>query len=182
MSLGPELQAAYARLAEQVDSMFRRNLERYRSQIHCGAGCADCCQQDLRLLEMELARLLEAAAGLPLEERRAVLQAARALRAGEREACALLDERERCRVHPARPLICRSHGLALLMRPVDGAEGEAELSVCPQNFSEDAQVDGDCVLDLTSMQAALAALDHMAGGDGKREAISAALLARLTES
>ena len=172
---------AYTRLVQQVDAMFVQALKRYGSLMACGPGCADCCQQDLSLLALELHPLLEAVAELDDPERKQVMQAARAIQDGQRQACALLDEQGHCRVHPHRPLICRSHGLALLMRSGEGEQAEAELSFCPKNFIGVDQIAGDCVLDLTTMQTALATLDNLAGGHGERQELSAALLAMLIE-
>ncbi|MBW2703187.1 MAG: YkgJ family cysteine cluster protein [Deltaproteobacteria bacterium] len=161
--------------------MFVQAQNRYGSLIACEPGCADCCQQDLSLLALEIHPLLEAANELDNPERKQVRRAARALRDGQRQACALLDEQGHCRVHPHRPLICRSHGLALLMRSEEGEQTEAELSLCPKNFIGVAKIAGDCVLDLTTMQTALATLDNLAGGHGERQELSAALLAMLIE-
>jgi Fe-S-cluster containining protein len=112
-----------AALASSIDAAVTRGLAE-RGHIAgppaCGPGCAHCCVLNVGTLAVEgaaAARLLRSTLGT---ERAA--QLARTLlaanervrwledreRIAHRVACPLLDPARRCRVHPARPLACRS--------------------------------------------------------------------------
>jgi len=95
-------------------------LENDTSHVACGPGCGTCCVVNVTILEPEAlaiqsyvmeqfspnarqqlaARLMKldlATASLDDQERIMV-----------RQACAFLDERQMCSIHPVRPLLCRS--------------------------------------------------------------------------
>ncbi len=53
------------------------------------------------------------------------------LLATEEEPCTFLDAAGRCRIYPVRPVICRTHGLPLVIpEENDGLRGDC----CPLNF------------------------------------------------
>ena len=96
---------------------------------------------------------------------------------GPPDRCAGLDAAGRCRIYPARPLVCRSHGVPIRLRgalPV--------IQACHRNFTRIAP-DPDCVLDQATLSATLYAVDAAeaaeAGGDPTRRIDLAALLADL---
>ncbi len=89
--------------------------------------------------------------------------------------CPLLAGGE-CLLYGARPLICRTHGLPLL---VDDGAGR-RVDFCPENFRGLESLPGEAVLDLERLNAALAAVDaHFAeeafgGGKAPRRRLTLA--------
>jgi Fe-S-cluster containining protein len=109
-------------LYDRVDAFFRAAVTARPDQVTCGPGCAACCNVDLTVFPIEADRIAAAFARLPERTR-----AAAARRAARGVHCAMLDpRRKRCIVYDSRPLICRTHGLAIL---VDG-----RLDHCPLNW------------------------------------------------
>ena len=149
---------AYEQLLGRLDAFFARAQVRAGAELRCGPGCAECCAHDLSLFPVEVERMVQAATRLPGPIRSAVL--ARALRAAaDAEApCPLLGEAGRCSIYSVRPVICRTHGLPLLL---PRGEGPPELSLCALNFRGAARLAGDAVLDLGPVNAVLAAVNHL---------------------
>ncbi len=114
---GPDLFADYKKLLAKVDAFASRLTELHRPQITCCRGCADCCRQDLHLLPVELYYLRE---GLPGTR----------LQAAAPTLCPLLRDGG-CRLYERRPIICRTHGLPLLVTE----NGRTFRDCCPRNFS-----------------------------------------------
>jgi len=131
----------YRLLREKIDAMFSVALGKYRGHMRCRPGCDDCCRKDLTLYAFEVRFLLREIARMDAAARERVITRARAACCDSELACPLLEE-GRCLAYAARPIICRSHGLAMLV------PGTGELSVCPYNFIAAEHIDGDCVLDL----------------------------------
>jgi hypothetical protein len=148
------LRADYAALAARVDAFFAGVVARHPSAMQCQAGCHGCCQDGLSVSEIEAAAIRAYLASLPSADRHRLQQqvqrhlAARgADPAGpESEPCALLDERGRCAIYPARPLVCRSQGLPLVysasLIPAQALRFSARdgraIVCCPLNFSDAA--------------------------------------------
>ena len=75
--------------------------ERHAVRLHCGPGCASCCQDDLTVFTVEARRIQNEYPDVLHET------------PGPEGGCAFLDEDGRCRVYGARPYVCRSQGLPL---------------------------------------------------------------------
>lgn len=155
-------------LYRKVDDFFDRVHARHPGSMECGAGCHDCCADDLTVTRIEadaIQTLLDARAtrGAPPP----VL--------GPRGACAALDARGVCSIYEARPLVCRSHGLAVktdleVDEPADGREARRHLplapafvrSTCPKNFKGDAlaALDPGDVLDQTTLSSIIFTLER----------------------
>jgi uncharacterized protein len=88
---------------------------------------------------------------LPAEQRDHLRRKARESRPDG--PCPLL-EAGACLLYPARPVICRTHGL-----PILASEGRVDF--CPRNFGGLATLPGDAVLDLERLNAALAAVNAL---------------------
>jgi Fe-S-cluster containining protein len=146
---------SYQDLVEKVDAFFCRVAGRYGAEMRCAPGCDDCCRRCLSLFPFEVERMMEAAEGLPGADREAVIRRARRAQEDPQAPCPLL-EGGLCRVYPARPIICRTHGLPLLV------PGENSLSMCPYNLKGMERLDGDCVLDLGPVNRILATINHLA--------------------
>lgn len=118
-------------LCDWCDSFFAAALRANRRDMQCGPGCATCCT-------LTTVTPLEAhAVGLYLSEHPgqadAIRQCPPGTRAGapalDHEMCPLLLHRQ-CAVYPARPIICRTHGLAVRYA------GTGPMHSCPMNFRE----------------------------------------------
>lgn len=161
MSVAAPAPTPRERLAElfaKVDAFFARAAARNGPRIACRAGCDDCCRRRFSVTSIEASAIAEALEGLS-PGRRAEL-AARA-RGGDPGACPALDPDGRCAVYAARPLICRTHGLAIRFPPPAGSKALPVLDACPKNFvGEDlAAVEASTVLDQGTLSTILAALD-----------------------
>jgi len=166
---------AVSRLGElhaKVDAFFARVEARHGDDMQCRTGCADCCRVRLTVTSVEAAAIRAEVAAWPPARRRTLAASADP----SPDRCAALDDRDRCRIYAARPIVCRSHGAPIRMRrgslPV--------VEVCPRNFTRTAP-DPDCVLDQTTLSALTLAVDREAGGEGARVDL-AALLAELAAS
>ena len=113
-----EILDMYAVLCRYCDSFFESVVRMYPGEIRCAKGCSACCElHSVCALE---ARAL--ASYLALRGRR---ERQRRRRTG---GCALLVKEE-CSAYPARPLICRTHGIALF-----ADSRNAVYSSCRLNF------------------------------------------------
>lgn len=127
----------YARLVAKVDALSAGIGATAASELACRAGCASCCMVELGVVAVEADRIREALAHLPAEARAAIRERADA----PEGRCVMLDDDDRCAIHPARPLVCRTQGLPLLY-PEGFVPEEAVLArtqrgavtVCPLNF------------------------------------------------
>jgi len=161
----PGVSEPYQQLIEEVDRLSARLAARYGAHLTCRAGCSGCCHHHLSIFEVEAAAVREAVRALPAETRERLRQQACEVR--EREAreepvaCPLLVD-ERCAVYEARPVICRTQGLPLLIK-IDG--GDQEVDFCPLNFTSPGatdELDEDHLvpLDLLNLKLAMANLNH----------------------
>jgi hypothetical protein len=149
---GGELDAAlapYRTLLAQVDQLCARIGADYPEQIACRAGCSGCCILQ-GVLPVEAAGLALAIGQLPgpdAESLRRRLAAA----AGE-ASCPLLAD-DRCALYAARPIICRTHGLPLLIEDEHGPRVDR----CPLNFTGLNALPGAAVIRLETLNRALVA-------------------------
>ena len=128
---------------------------------------------------MEAAALAAALRALPQTE--VTELQARARQATLEGPCPLLVAGS-CRLYAARPLICRTHGLPLLMTGADGPR----VDYCPKNFADVASLPAAAIIDLERLNTALVAINQLylreCQDDGTsanaRLSIAAALLLR----
>lgn len=119
----------YQKLLKKVDEFSLHAVEKYGDHIFCKYGCIDCCQQNLTLLPLEFYFLREGFARLPEQIKRVIRDHA-ARDASAHNPCLLLNNRG-CLLYRHRPIICRTHGLPLLIRE----EGIERRDCCPKNFA-----------------------------------------------
>ncbi len=137
-------------LHDTVDVFFARAVAAAPEQFACGPGCVECCRVDLSVFQVEAALIAKAFAALPDD-----IRAAAAERAATGIHCCMIDPADgRCIVYDARPVICRSHGLTVLV------EGAADH--CPLNYTT-APAARENVLDLEKLNPALVAVNAAAG-------------------
>lgn len=114
--------------------------------LHCRPGCASCCIS-FAVLPIEAAILQGAIAGLPRPSSPA--------RPAE-NVCPLLVG-DLCSVYAARPVICRTQGLALAY--VDEERETIEISACGKNFADDFLFQPEMLLFMDSFNDRLFALN-----------------------
>ncbi len=110
-------------LHSDVDALVADVAALHRGRLRCGAGCADCCVDELTVLDIEAERIRRAHPDLLADGE-----------PGPTGACAFLDSQRRCRIYDARPYVCRTQGLPL--RWIDeAAPGEwvEYRDICPLN-------------------------------------------------
>ena len=147
------------RLRARADDFFVRVQAARPEAILCHEGCGVCCAIDLGVFAPEADRLRAALASLPERVRAAAVARARA-----GTHCALLDpETKRCLTYDDRPLICRTHGLAL------STDGEVEF--CPLNYPETTPVPDD-ILVVERLTVPYSLLLQLSGCDGRRVRIA----------
>jgi hypothetical protein len=108
----------YGELTAYCDRFVDQVSRALAEQIHCGPGCCTCCQLS-SVNALEAAVLWAARPGI-------VPRHPQPQPAG---GCPLLRD-GLCSLYPARPLICRTHGVAMKM--VIGTE--VTVHHCPRNF------------------------------------------------
>jgi len=139
----------YVQLTRKVDDGCREASQAAGAAVSCRQGCDGCCQVWLSVSEVEADAIRAHIATLP-EEARASLSE-RGLEQGrlEREdsakpRCAMLDEHGGCSIYEARPMICRTQGLALQFPKGTlhestvrwrSDDGKMEFVACPLNYT-----------------------------------------------
>lgn len=138
----------YRMLVEKVDAHCAKVAADFGGMIACRRGCDGCCRR-LSLFPVEAAALTEGFSRLTAAEREHILTLAQKAEDG----CPLLHE-GLCLLYELRPLICRSHGLPLLIEE----EGEQRVDFCPLNFQGAESLPGSSILSLATLNTALATI------------------------
>lgn len=73
--------------------------------LQCARGCASCCVDGLSVLPVEAALIEAGGLGPPARSAASASPAPK--------MCAFLDDDGACSIYPVRPVLCRTHGLAL---------------------------------------------------------------------
>ncbi len=90
------------RIHDEADQVARCLASIHRKRLQCAPGCDGCCVDDIWVLEIEAERIRSFAGDL--------LQRGRPHPTGR---CAFLSDCGTCRIHDARPYVCRTQGLPL---------------------------------------------------------------------
>jgi len=166
----------YRALLAKVDEMTAGISTAHAAHITCHRGCDSCCRH-LSLSLVEGVALAEALSSLPEDKACFLREKAKAATADG--PCPLLDNGE-CALYVHRPIICRTHGLPILVSEGDGQR----IDFCPLNFRNVQTLPGDAVVALERLNTILAVVNkffvteyHAAGTSGKdRLSIAEALL------
>ena len=157
----------YRELTTRVDEICGELFALHAPRIACRKGCSECCT-NIAILPVEWHAL-----SLFIRDTGVTVGSPR-----NRAVCPLLV-RNACSVYPARPIICRTHGLPLVFqvetydsygRCVESPEPEERLTWCDLNFR------GICEEDLDAVFSRDAVID-MSGIDRLLETINAKFLA-----
>jgi len=122
----------YKKLSDWCSSFWNTVYDKYKGDIACNAGCGICCElQSVNLLEAYI--IFKALQSCTLN-----------LNTQCNEKCVFLVD-EKCEIYNVRPLICRTHGLAIKSR-----EFTTSYSItCPYNFNEtDLEKNSSIILDM----------------------------------
>ena len=152
---GGDLQAAldpYRALLDRVDQLAAGIVTEYAGQISCREGCAACCTLQ-GVLPVEAASLALAWHQLPEAEAARLRTQLQQVDPGDR--CPLLAD-DRCPLYAARPIICRTHGLPLLVEEPTGTRVDR----CPLNFTGLTSLPGNAVVHLERLNSALVAANR----------------------
>ena len=141
----------YRQLISRVDELCQGIEKQFRSAIACSDGCDGCCRH-LSLFPVEGIALAVALRDLPPAERRHLQERARTTL--PTDPCPLLGQHH-CLMYQARPLICRTHGLPLLMN----RDGERRVDYCPLNFRGLTTLPGAAVIHLDRLNETLVAVN-----------------------
>ncbi len=177
------------RLHDKVDSFFAQIVDKHGQHLSCRTGCSSCCQQTISLFPVELEPIREATRTLPEEQKERLadrLGSPISAQSPDERPCPLLED-ERCLVYEARPIICRTHGLPVLVERTES--GPPERDVCPLNFTEGLDIEqlpAEELLDVRRLDQVLALTNHLAmqeaASDAQREPIDHALRRWLAEA
>lgn len=166
----------YAQLLARADGFSARVHARHPRSMACREGCSLCCRRHFSLFPVEAHRVALAVAALPAVERG--ILAERLLGDPEPAACPLLVD-DRCSIYQDRPLICRTHGLPLLIRDEEGERTD----VCPLNFADDpGPIPASSVLDLDRLNEILVAINVHDSRRQGRDPGARSSMARITAS
>jgi len=144
--------APYRALLEQVDRLCGTIAAAYPEQITCREGCSACCTLQ-GILPVEAASLSLAFRQLSSVEAKRLRRQLSA--AADEEFCPLLAD-DRCPLYAARPVICRTHGLPLLVEDQHGRRVDR----CPLNFAGVETLPGSAVISLETLNLALVAANR----------------------
>lgn len=167
--------ANYYALCDRVAAFSRQVTTAFADCMVCRPGCDSCCRH-LALFPVEAYALVVALAALPLAVQEVIRT--RAVTATTVDCPLLVDSH--CLLYEARPLICRTHGLPLLIV----AEGNKIIDFCPKNYNGIINFPGSAVLDLEQLNTVLTAVNAMfiqsalSGNAPERLTIAEALLLR----
>ncbi|UFS68837.1 YkgJ family cysteine cluster protein [Geomonas sp. RF6] len=143
----------YRVLVARVDEMCATTATKFAAHLACRPGCDACCRH-LTIFAVEAAALRRALEELPPSQQEQIRELAKVSTAHGR--CPLLHD-GLCLLYEARPIICRTHGLPLLVKRGD----DSEIDFCPENFAGVESIPGSAVIDLERLNALLAAINAL---------------------
>ena len=143
---------SYHQLIDRLDVLHEGITAALGDALTCSAGCSSCCLP-ISIFPVEAAAIIEGIVKLPEAEQSAIRQALENQQDPER--CALLQH-DRCLIYPLRPVICRTHGLPLLVQEPDC---EPTITVCPLNCVGMESFAKETILDLERINQLLVAIN-----------------------
>ena len=147
-----DLLADYRQLIAKVDAHVAGVVAACADQLACRPGCSSCCRH-LTVTAVEAFALGKALLEHPADEAARLRELAAETEGGE--ACPLLAG-GLCQLYAARPLICRTHGLPLLVED----EAGQRVDFCPLNFTGTESLPAGLVLDLEKLNTLLALINR----------------------
>lgn len=133
----------------KIDATVAQVSARAGDAVTCKRGCDACCVDGLSVLPVEAA-LIEVHGGRPPPQQREGM-------------CAFLDDDGACTVYDARPVLCRTHGLALKSARDESKRGlrvlSDDVSACSLNYTTRSPELSE-VLDATKLMMLLVTVDR----------------------
>lgn len=163
----PVAAAALIQLRRRVDEHFDAAVARTPEAFTCREGCAKCCHVQLTVHRIEADRVAESLSRLADRDPELRARVAEQGRDPALVHCSLLVD-NRCAVYDERPLICRSHGLPLL---VSDGDTKVEVDGCDLNFVG-VPVPPRTRLALDAVNQPLSVIAQMWRADGERVALA----------
>ncbi len=147
------LLANYNALVDRVDSLCREIILASGDEIACRPGCDGCCRH-FSVFPVEAYNIARAVASLDPDITGMIRDRARNLRAGD--GCPLLHG-GCCMLYEKRPIICRTHGLPIMIRNGD----DTKIDFCPRNYRNAESIKGHYIIDLDTLNSTLAAINSI---------------------
>ncbi|UCE06490.1 MAG: YkgJ family cysteine cluster protein [bacterium] len=122
-----EILYQYHNLIFKVDSICQKLEEFYQEHLVCKPGCSQCCKVERTVYPIEAYIIDQQLLTLTLQK----IKRLKKLHKDDDETCPMLLK-NRCVVYPARPIICRTHGLPILYREAE----RAFVDYCRLNFTQ----------------------------------------------
>lgn len=144
----------YYRLRDKVDQLCEGITTHLGDALTCHAGCSSCCCA-ISVFPVEAAALLEAARQLTSEQYQQLKKLLNSPLQGDR--CPLLLN-DRCLLYQARPIICRTHGLPILLT---NGGGEQRVDVCPLNCRNMTHLPGEALINLERLNELLVSINAL---------------------
>ncbi len=141
----------YHRLLDKVDQLCEGITTLLGDALTCHAGCSSCCI-GISVFPVEAAALIEAAGQLPPEQYQQLKHQLSNPQDGDRCPLLLAD---RCLLYQARPIICRTHGLPILITE----EAGRRVDVCPRNCKGMERMPGGALIDLERLNSLLVSVN-----------------------
>lgn len=147
----PDLLANYQQLVKKVDQLCESVAMTLGDRFTCSAGCATCCL-NISVFPVEVAAMLEAALQLPSDQYKQLKTVLN--RELPEDACPFLSN-ELCLMYQARPIICRTHGLPLLI----AEDGNRRIDFCPHNCKGMERIPGNATINLEQLNNLLVSIN-----------------------
>lgn len=145
----------YRNLMAKIDRFCREAEEAYGKELTCRKGCSSCCRH-ISLFPVEAVHIRIAMEDLDEKTVEKIRQRAMKLLDDPDGECPLLVEGI-CLLYPSRPVICRTHGLPVLVRREEGTT----VDCCPFNFTSGAEPDPLNSLDIEQLNTTLVTVNGL---------------------
>ncbi len=143
----------YRTLVAKIDALCRKVVTEFDEHLSCRPGCDGCCRH-LSLFPVEGVALAMALQELPAVE--VVHIRKLASDSTPNGHCPLLQN-GLCLLYSARPIICRSHGLPILVIQ----DGTKRIDHCPENFRGVPTIPEGAVINLELLNTTLATINAL---------------------
>ncbi len=143
----------YRLFIEKVDQLCEGISSFIGDALTCHEGCSSCCLS-ISVFPVEAAAIVQAVENLPCRQKRKIMERLASFQSYEK--CPLLYE-ERCLIYEARPIICRTHGLPILVFE----NNERRIDICPKNFLKLHHLPGNAIIDIEKLNTALTAINAL---------------------
>jgi Fe-S-cluster containining protein len=144
-------------LYAKVDAFQSRQRPELMARSNCKNGCSRCCLVDLSVFEIEANRIREWHRSLGPEAQQSLLDQWKKPKAVG--ACVFLRN-DSCTIYEARPLICRTQGLALSFQD----DEKTWVDICPLNDSMLEIAEKTEVINLDLLNRILSGLEQQEAG------------------